>query len=192
MTDTGVLAQIEAEAAQYLSAGEWAHALAEYSVLREIRSRREGPYSVTYLSNLHDCVRCMSQLSLWSDSDEACRELHAKYVRTHGRGEALTVDVAKHWAWALVHLDQLPPAMGLYLMTADALWDIDPAQARQLLGAAAAYRARAGLDTPTSPRPLLHEPAVTAALADLTDWLAGAATDDSVTLTSDGLADQVA
>ena len=58
--------------------------------------------------------------------------------------------------------------------------------------AAAAYRARAGLDTPTSPRPLLHEPAVTAALADLTDWLAGAATDDSVTLTIDGLADQVA
>ena len=60
MTDTGVLAKIEAEAAQYLSAGEWTHALAEYSVLREIRSRREGPYSVTYLSNLHDCVRCMS------------------------------------------------------------------------------------------------------------------------------------
>ncbi|MBD0021845.1 hypothetical protein GII33_20270 [Gordonia pseudamarae] len=188
MTDTGVLAKIEEEAAQYLSAGEWAHALAEYSVLREIRSRREGPYSITYLSNLHDCVRCMSQLALWSDSDQACRELHNKYVRTHGRSEAQTVDVAKHWAWALVHLGQLPPATGLYLMTADALWDTDPAQARQLLGAAAAYRARTGMDTPASPRPLLHEPAVTAALADLTTWLADAATDDDLHLTIDGLA----
>ena len=35
------------------------------------------------------------------------------------------------------------------------------------------YRTRAGLDTPTSPRPLLHEPDVTAALADLTAWLTG-------------------
>ncbi|WP_333716601.1 hypothetical protein [Gordonia sp. (in: high G+C Gram-positive bacteria)] len=191
MTDTGVLAKIEAEAAQYLSAGEWTHALAEYSVLREIRSRREGPYSVTYLSNLHDCVRCMSQLALWSDSDQACRELHSKYVRTHGRGQASTVDVAKHWAWALVHLGQLPPATGLYLMTADALWDTDPAQARQLLGAAAAYRTRAGLDTPTSPRPLLHEPDVTAALADLTAWLTEAVGDDQVTLTIDGLAAEI-
>ncbi|GAA3704110.1 hypothetical protein GCM10022238_19040 [Gordonia hankookensis] len=130
--------QDEAEA--LLSAGEYTHALAEFSVLREIRSRREGPYSIKYLSNLHDCVRCMSQLHLWADSTPLCRELHGKYVRTHGPGQTDTVDVAKHWAWALLNLHDYPPAVRLYLTTADALWDADPDQARRLLAAAVAHR----------------------------------------------------
>ena len=45
-----MLAEMQDEAEAYLSAGEYSHALAEFSVLREIRSRREGPYSVMYLS----------------------------------------------------------------------------------------------------------------------------------------------
>lgn len=131
---------MQAEAQALISAGEYTHALAEFSVLREIRSRREGPYSPMYLSNLHDCVRCTSQLQLWSDCTPLCSELHGKYVRTHGRGERDTVDVAKHWAWALVHLHDYPPALRLYLTTADALWEADPQQALRLLGAAAVYR----------------------------------------------------
>lgn len=131
------------EAEGLLSAGEYTHALAEFSVLREIRSRREGPYSIKYLSNLHDCVRCMSQLHLWADSTPLCRELHGKYVRTHGPGQTDTVDVAKHWAWALLHLHDYPPAVRLYLTTADALWDADPDQARRLLAAAVAHRGEA-------------------------------------------------
>lgn len=135
-----VIEEMQAEARALLSAGEYDHALAEFSVLREIRSRREGPYSVMYLSNLHDCVRCMSHLMLWSDASHLCRELHGKYVRTHGRAEADTVDVAKHWAWALVHLHDYSPAVRLYLLTADALWESDPAQAQRLLGAAVVHR----------------------------------------------------
>lgn len=135
-----MLAEMQREAQALYSAGEYHHALAEFSVLAEIRSRREGPYSVGYLSNLHDCVRCMSKLQLWSDSDSRCRELYGKYVRTHGRGQNDTVDVAKHWAWALVHLADYPPAVRLYLLTADALWDTDPAQARRLVGAAVVHR----------------------------------------------------
>lgn len=128
------------EAQSLFEAGEYGHALAEFSVLREIRSRREGPYSAMYLSNLHDCVRCMSELEMWSDSSYLCRELHGKYVRTHGRGRGDTVDVAKHWAWALVHLNDYPPAVRLYLVTADALWDSDRDQAHRLLGAALVHR----------------------------------------------------
>lgn len=138
--NVGVIEEMQDEARALLQAGEYGHALAEFSVLREIRSRREGPYSPMYLSNLHDSVRCMSQLQLWSDSTPLCRELHGKYVRTHGRGQADTVDVAKHWAWALVHLNDHPPAVRLYLLTADALWDIDRPQAHRLLGAALAHR----------------------------------------------------
>ena len=88
-----------------------------------------------------------------------------------------------------MHLGQLPPATGLYLMTADALWDTDPAQGEAALGAAAACT-RAGLDTPTSPRPLLHEPD-DRGLADLTAWLTEAVGDDQVTLTIDGLAAEI-
>ncbi|GAA1482602.1 hypothetical protein GCM10009624_30420 [Gordonia sinesedis] len=135
-----MIEEMQAEARALLSAGEYSHALAEFSVLREIRSRREGPYSPMYLSNVHDCVRCMSELELWSDSTFLCKELHGKYVRTHGRGQDDTVDVAKHWAWALVHLDDYPPAIRLYLLTADALWERDPDQARRLLGAAVVHR----------------------------------------------------
>ncbi|WP_238421747.1 hypothetical protein [Gordonia sp. 'Campus'] len=135
-----MIEEMQAEAQALLSAGEYDHALAEFSVLREIRSRREGPYSAKYLSNVHDCIRCMSHLMLWSDASHLCRELHGKYVRTHGRGEVDTVDVAKHWAWALVHLHDYPPAVRLYLLTADALWDSDPGQAQRLLGAAVIHR----------------------------------------------------
>ena len=136
--------EMQQEAAELFSAGEYRHALAEFSVLREIRSRREGPYSTMYLSNLHDCVRCMSHLQLWADSTPLCGELHSKYVRTHGRGQDDTVDVAKHWAWALIHLHEYPPAVRLYLTTADALWDTDPAAAQQLLAAAVAHRDSTG------------------------------------------------
>ncbi|MGW5523808.1 hypothetical protein [Gordonia sp. NPDC003950] len=135
-----MIEEMQDEARSLLSAGEYGHALAEFSVLREIRSRREGPYSPMYLSNLHDSVRCMSHLHLWADATPLCRELHGRYVRTHGRGEADTVDVAKHWAWALVHLDDYPPAVRLYLLTADALWDVDRDQAHRLLGAALTHR----------------------------------------------------
>lgn len=131
-----VLDEMEAEAKELLAAGEYDHALAEFSVLREIRSRREGPYSVKYLANVHDCVRCMRHLNLWGDADPLCRELHGKYVRTHGRGQSDTVDVAKHWAWAMVHLNNFDPAVRLYLITADAIWDTDPDAARKLVGAA--------------------------------------------------------
>lgn len=131
--------EMQQEAADLFSAGEYVHALAEFSVLREIRSRREGPYSIMYLSNLHDCVRCMSHLELWADSTPLCGELHNKYVRTHGRGQQDTVDVAKHWAWALIHLHDYPPAVRLYLTTADALWDDDPVGAQRLLAAGAAH-----------------------------------------------------
>ena len=195
--EAGVLQKIETEAAGYLSAGEWAHALAEYSVLREIRSRREGPYSVTYLSNLHDCVRCMSHLGLWSDSDAACRELHGKYVRTHGAGEHDTLDVAKHWAWALIHLHEYPPAVRLYLTTADALWDDDPTAARRLLGAALAHRSDAdpiamlrdrGTDGLIDPGRLAHSHDVLATLNDLADHL-GAESSRRELLTIDGLPD---
>ncbi|ATD72825.1 MULTISPECIES: hypothetical protein [Gordonia] len=135
-----MIEELQAEAEALLAAGEYEHALAAFSVLREVRARREGPYSTKYLSNLHDCVRCMSQLQLWMDANYLCSELHGKYVRTHGRGEADTVDVAKHWAWALVNLHDYPPAIRLYLMTADALWDVDPGQAQRLLGAAVIHR----------------------------------------------------
>ena len=131
---------MQQDAEAHYAAGEYDHALAEFSVLREMRSRREGPYSVSYLANVHDCVRCMSALELWADSDPLCRELYGKYVHTHGRGEAATVDVAKHWAWALVHLADYAHALRLYLLTADALWETDPVAARRLLGAAAAHR----------------------------------------------------
>ncbi len=147
-----MIEELQAEAEALLAAGEYEHALAAFSVLREVRARREGPYSTKYLSNLHDCVRCMSHLQLWMDANYLCSELHGKYVRTHGRGgEADTVDVAKHWAWALVNLHDYPPAIRLYLMTADALWEVDPGQAQRLLGAAVIHRH--DTDPPGDPHP---------------------------------------
>ena len=133
-----MLDELNLQAHDLYAAGEYSHALADYSVLREIRSRREGPYSVKYLAALHDCVRCMSHLNLWADSDLLCSELHAKYLRTHGRGDADTVDVARHWSWAMVHLEQPTPAASLCLTTADAIWESDPMGANRLVGAAAA------------------------------------------------------
>ena len=133
-----MLDELDAQARELYEAGEFSHALADFSVLREIRSRREGPYSVKYLAALHDCVRCMSHLRLWTDSDLLCSELHAKYVRTHGRGQADTVDVARHWALAMHHLDQGHGTASLCVTTADAMWDADRAGALLLLAAAAA------------------------------------------------------
>lgn len=133
-----MLDELNSQARELYDAGDFSHALADYSVLREIRSRREGPYSVKYLAALHDCVRCMSHLNLWTDSDLLCSELHSKYVRTHGRGGGDTVDVARHWGWAMVHLDQQASAAILCITTADAMWDDDLTGADLLLGAAAA------------------------------------------------------
>ncbi len=184
--------QVEAEA--FLAAGEYSHALAEFSVLREIRSRREGPYSVKYLSNLHDCVRCMSHLHLWADATPLCKELHGKYVRTHGPAQSDTVDVAKHWAWALLHLHDYPPAVRLYLTTADALWDTDPQQAKRLLAAAVAHRAEAdpvrmmAADTPLidSAR-LSHSHDVLVAINRLIDELPADTATARAEVTIDGL-----
>ncbi|WP_026917613.1 hypothetical protein [Gordonia shandongensis] len=136
-----MLDELNRQARADYDAGEFSSALAGFSVLREIRARREGPYSVKYLAALHNSVRCMSKLEMWVDSDLLCSELHSKYVRTLGRGQEVTVDVAKHWAWAMMHLRDLRAAIGLYLTTADAMWEADPVGARRLIGAAAALPA---------------------------------------------------
>lgn len=132
-----MLEEMTAEATARFDAGEFGPALAGFSVVREIRARREGPYSVDYLAASHACVRCLSELGRWPDNDVLCTELHGKYVRTHGRGGEDTVDVAKHWAWSLVQLGDLVTAAQLYLSTADATWESDPAGSRRLLAAAA-------------------------------------------------------
>ncbi len=133
--------ELQDEASALFAAGEWAHALAEFSVLREIRARRDGPYSLMYLSNLHDSVRCMCRLERWSDSEPLSRELYGKYRRTHGAGEPDTVDAAKRYAWALVQLHKIDPAVALYVTTADALWTVgDRTQSLALLGAALVHR----------------------------------------------------
>lgn len=134
-----MLDELEAQARSMYDAGDYSQALAEFSVLREVRARREGPYSVKYLRALHDSVRCMRPLKLWQDTDRLCRELHGKYLRTRGRAESATVDVAKHWAWALLHLNAIAGAVELYVRTADALWDSDESSARRLLGIAALH-----------------------------------------------------
>ncbi|MFT4200830.1 hypothetical protein [Gordonia sp. (in: high G+C Gram-positive bacteria)] len=135
-----MLEEMEAEASALYAHGEYMSALAEFSVLAEIRSRREGPYSPQYLHNLHDCIRCAYELNRWPDCVGFCTELHGKYVRTHGRAEDDTVDVAKKWAWALLNMRDYPRAVELYLQTADALWESDPTSARRLLGAPATFR----------------------------------------------------
>ncbi|MCK0438800.1 hypothetical protein MUG78_04805 [Gordonia alkaliphila] len=160
-----MLDELEAEARSRFEAGEYDHALAEFSVLREVRARREGPYSVPYLRALHASVRCMRFLQLWQDTDLLCQELHGKYVRTHGRGEADTVDVAKHWAWALLHLDAVNAAVALYVRTADALWDCDRPTARRLLGAAAVH-AGSTVD-PLDGLTLVHTTELAASFTDL-------------------------
>ncbi|MGJ0118283.1 hypothetical protein ACQ7HM_03660 [Williamsia sp. MIQD14] len=140
--------ELQEEATAALAAGDYTRALAEFSVLREMRSRRDGPYSAHYLANLHDAVRCMCHLQRWSDSEPLCRELYGKYRRTHGPGDCDTVDAAKFYAWALVHLDKADPAAALYLTTADALWTLgDREQALTLLGAAVVQRQDLCFDT---------------------------------------------
>ncbi|MBT0567440.1 hypothetical protein [Williamsia sp. CHRR-6] len=133
--------ELQVEASALLASGDYTRALAEFSVLREIRSRRDGPYSLMYLSNLHDAVRCMCHLQLWADSEPLGRELYGKYRRTHGPGGADTVDAAKLYAWALVHLHKIDPAVAIYLTTADALWTRGATdEATALLGAAVVHR----------------------------------------------------
>ncbi|MFM9377104.1 hypothetical protein [Gordonia sp. VNK21] len=169
-----MLDELEVQARSMYDAGEYEHALAEFSVLREIRSRREGPYSVKYLAAMHECVRCMRHLQLWQDSDLLCSELHGKYLRTHGRAEADTVDVAKHWAWAMVHLDAIAEAVALYLVTADALWEVDRDGAGRLLGAAAAHRGPgAGDDDPLAGLSLTHTTELAQALREVADLADG-------------------
>jgi len=187
-----MLDEMQAEATALYADGEFVSALAEFSVLAEIRARREGPYSPAYLDNLHDCVRCTYELNRWPDCAGLCTELHGKYVRTHGRAESDTVDVAKKWAWALLNLHDYRSAVALYLQTADALWESDPITARRMLGAPAVYRDTvAPADFAES---LRHSHDLLAAIADLnidaptTLRLDTKRTDANPTLTVDGLA----
>ncbi|MFT3901278.1 MAG: hypothetical protein QM728_13680 [Gordonia sp. (in: high G+C Gram-positive bacteria)] len=176
-----MLNEMEAEACALYADGEYMSALAEFSVLAEIRARREGPYSPQYLHNLHDCIRCAYELSKWTECVGLCTELHGKYVRTHGRAEQDTVDVAKRWAWALLNLRDYPQAVALYLQTADALWDSDPDAARRLLGAPATYATE--VDSAELAQPLRHKVDLLTTITELSTKETGANP-----LTVDGLA----
>ncbi|NMO02504.1 hypothetical protein HH308_14910 [Gordonia sp. TBRC 11910] len=182
-----MIEEMQADADELEAHGEYVHALAEYSVLREIRGRREGPYSPMYLANLHSCVRCMYHLELWSDSMPLCKELHGKYIRTHGRAQQDTVEVAKLWAWAMLHVGQLPPALTLYLSTADALWDDDPMSARRLIGAVAAHRVEVNPTPLIDAAALRHSLEVVSTLNDLIESVAADASSAKAALTVDGL-----
>lgn len=182
-----MIEEMEADADALVASGEYGHALAQYSVLREIRARREGPYSMKYLKNLHSCVRCMHELSLWSDADPLCRELYGKYVRTHGPAQADTVDVAKLWAWARVNLDELPAAVELYLRTADAVWDGDQPTARRLLGAVAVHHGEFDPEPLIDTVALTHTFEVVAALSDLISSVVAQPERARAALTVDGL-----
>ncbi len=177
-----MLEEMQAEAAALYVDGEYMAALAEFSVLAEIRARREGPYSPRYLRNLHDCIRCAYELRRWPDCIGLCTELHGKYVRTHGRAETDTVDVAKKWAWALLNLREYQRAVEVYLHTADALWESDPSAARRLLGAPATFRAE--VDPTDVAQSLRHGVELLATIADLNKR----ETDANPSLTVDGLA----
>ncbi|GAB08634.1 hypothetical protein GOARA_013_00780 [Gordonia araii NBRC 100433] len=177
-----MLDEMEAEAAALYADGDYIAALAEFSVLAEIRARREGPYSPRYLDNLHDCIRCAYELSRWPDCVGLCTELHGKYVRTHGRAETDTVDVAKKWAWALLNLQDYPRAVALYLQTADALWETDMTAARRLLGAAVAYREE--VDATELAEPLRHGVDLLTTITELSNKKTNA----NPSLTVDGLA----
>lgn len=112
---------MQREATELLAAGEYAHALAEFSVLREIRCRREGPYSLLCLSNMHDVIRCQVHLQLWAECEPVCRDLLAKYTFTHGPTDPDTVDVTEHMATTLNGLGRPDEAAELHLRTADTL-----------------------------------------------------------------------
>ncbi|HNP56495.1 MAG TPA: hypothetical protein PK331_06990 [Gordonia sp. (in: high G+C Gram-positive bacteria)] len=176
-----MLDEMQAEAKSLYVDGEYLRALAEFSVLAEIRARREGPYSPSYLRNLHDCIRCAYELARWPDCVGLCTELHGKYVRTHGRAESDTVDVAKRWAWALLNLREYRRAVAVYLQTADALWESDPVAARRLLGAPATLRAE--VDPAEFAQPLRHGLDLLTTIAELENE-----TDANPSLTVDGLA----
>ncbi|AUH67218.1 MULTISPECIES: hypothetical protein [Gordonia] len=186
-----MLDELNDQARADYDSGEFSTALAGFSVLREIRSRREGPYSVKYLEALHNSVRCMSMLEMWDDADLLCSELHSKYVRTLGRGQEVTVDVAKHWAWAMVHRHDLRPATALYLTTADAMWDADAPGARRLIGAAAVVPDARPAEMVWRGRvdgvPIAHTDELLAVLGAVAEQLAEHA-DAEPTLTLDGLA----
>lgn len=140
--------ELQHEADALLAAGDYAHALPEFCVLREIRGRQDGPYSLKYLANLHDAVRCMCHLQRWADSEPLARELYGKYVRTDGPAGPKTVDAAKRYAWALVQLDKTDPAIAVYLAVADALCGRgDADQTLAMLGAAVARRQDLCFDT---------------------------------------------
>lgn len=112
---------MQREATELFAAGEYAHALAEFSVLREIRCRREGPYSLLCLSNMHDVIRCQVHLQLWAECEPVCRDLLAKYTFTHGPTDPDTIDVTEHMAATLNGLGRPEEAAELHLRTADAL-----------------------------------------------------------------------
>lgn len=116
-----VLDEMQREATELFQAGEYTHALAEFSVLREIRARREGPYSLMCLSNLHDVIRCLVHLGKWEACEPLCRDLLAKYMFTHGPTDPDTVDVVGHMAATLSGLGRHTEAAELYGRTADAL-----------------------------------------------------------------------
>ena len=144
-----VLDEMQREATELFQAGEYTHALAEFSVLREIRARREGPYSLMCLSNLHDVIRCLVHLGKWEACEPLCRDLLAKYMFTHGPTDPDTVDVVGHMATTLSGLGRHTEAAELYGRTADAL--AAAGQHRKALGmrdAAAAALAHAATARP--------------------------------------------
>jgi len=116
-----VLDEMQREATELFEAGEYEHALAEFSVLKEIRCRREGPYSLKCLSNLHDVIRCQVRLGLWVECEPQCRELLAKYTFTHGPTDPDTLDVVEHMARTLDALGRTDQAAELCERTADVL-----------------------------------------------------------------------
>jgi hypothetical protein len=116
-----VLDEMQREATELFAAGEYTHALAEFSVLREIRCRREGPYSLMCLSNLHDVIRCQVRLKLWADCEPMCRDLLAKYTFTHGPTDPDTLDVTEHMIATLDGLGRHDEAADLCSRTADVL-----------------------------------------------------------------------
>lgn len=112
---------MESEAADLYAKGDYDAALAEFSVLREVRARRDGPYSKNYLTDLLGSVRCMGKLERWTDLEPISAEFYNKYLRTHPAADAISVEAAKWLAWAKSHTGQGSAAADLYVRAADAL-----------------------------------------------------------------------
>ena len=119
--DENVLEEMESEAADLYAKGDYDAALAEFSVLREVRARRDGPYSKNYLTDLLGSVRCMGQLERWGDLEPISAEFYNKYLRTHPAADAISVEAARWLAWAKSHTGQGSAAADLYVRAADAL-----------------------------------------------------------------------